>query len=83
LLIRKEKTKNARRKLSLYIENHKFLEYRAQTVEDESLFPNITVDRLDQLHEKALNTLGIKIFTDDYFVLYSLPKRAPSYGKPN
>jgi site-specific recombinase XerD len=28
--------------------------------------------QLDNLHKKALNAIGIKPFTDDYFVLYSL-----------
>ncbi len=72
LQVQEGKTKNARRKLPLSIESRKVLEYRLQTAEGESLFPNVKVVRLDQLHKKALKALGIKIFTDDYFVLYSL-----------
>ena len=72
LQVQEGKTKNARRKLPLSIESRKVLEYRLQTIEGESLFPNVKVVRLDQLHKKALKALGIKIFTDNYFVLYSL-----------
>jgi len=72
LQVQEGKTKNARRKLPLSIESRKVLEYRLQTVERENLFPDVTVVNLDQLHTKALKALGIKSFTDDYFVLYSL-----------
>ncbi len=72
LQVREGKTKNARRKLPLSIESRRVLEYRLQTVEGESLFPNTKVTYLDQLHTKALRALGIKPFTDEHFVLYSL-----------
>jgi site-specific recombinase XerC len=58
--------------LPLSFESRKVLEYRLQTAQGENLFPNIKVVNLDQLHAKALETLGIKPFTDDYFVLYLL-----------
>ncbi len=72
LQVQEGKTKNARRKLPLSIESRRVLEYRLQTVEGENLFPNIKVTYLDQLHTKALRALGIKPFTDEHFVLYSL-----------
>ncbi len=72
LQVQEGKTKNARRKLPLSIESRRVLEYRLQTVEGESLFPNTKVTYLDQLHTKALKALGIKPFTDEHFVLYSL-----------
>lgn len=66
------KTKNARRKLPLSVESRKVLDYRLRTVEGDNLFPKIKVVSLDQLHKKVLTALGIRPFTDDYFVLYSL-----------
>jgi site-specific recombinase XerD len=72
LQVQEGKTKNARRKLPLSMISRKVLEYRLQTIEGEKLFPNVKVVNLDQLHSKALNALGIKPFTNDYFVLYSL-----------
>ena len=72
LQVQEGKTKNARRKLPLSSESRKVLEYRLQTAQGENLFPNIKVVNLDQLHAKALKALGIKPFTDDYFVLYLL-----------
>ncbi len=58
--------------MPLSIESRRVLEYRLQTVEGENLFPNTKVTYLDQLHTKALKALGIKPFTDEHFVLYSL-----------
>lgn len=72
LQVQKGKTKNARRKLPLSIESRKALEYRIQTSKGENLFPDTTISELDYLHSKALKALNIKLFTDDYFVLYSL-----------
>ena len=72
LQVQEGKTKNARRKLPLSIESRKILKYRLQTIEGENLFPKTSVVKLDQLHAKALTALGIKPFTNDYFVLYSL-----------
>lgn len=72
LQVQEGKTKNARRKLPLSTESRKVLEYRLRTAEGENLFPNVKVVGLDQLHNKALKALGIKPFTDDHFVLYSL-----------
>ncbi len=48
------------------------LQYRLETLEGEKLFPNTKVTCLDKLHTKALEALGIKPFTDEHFVLYSL-----------
>jgi site-specific recombinase XerD len=72
LQVQEGKTKNARRKLPLSIESRRVLEYRLQTATGENLFPNTKVTYLDQLHTKALKALGIKPFTDEHFVLYSL-----------
>jgi integrase len=72
LQVQEGKTKNARRKLPLSTESRKVLEYRLRTAESEILFPNVKVVKLDQQHKKALKAIGIKPFTDNYFVLYSL-----------
>ena len=72
LQIREGKTKNARRKLLLLNESRKVLEHRFQAIEGENLFPNVKVVYLDHLHKKALKAPGIKIFTGNYLVLYSL-----------
>jgi integrase len=72
LQVQEGKTKNARRKLPLSTESRKVLEYRLASVEGEKLFPNIKVVHLDYRHRKALEALGIKYNTPDYFVLYAL-----------
>jgi integrase len=72
LQVQEGKTKNARRKLPLSIESRKVLEYRLENLEGEKLFLNTKVSHLDKFHTKALKALGIKPFTDEHFVLYSL-----------